>query len=242
MAFTVTCLDSEGTQVGVTCDIRPDECPKCHRHVVANRVMGYLNRALRRTKPDEELQVVHRCANAECLAAFVAYYRMKPDNSTYVLVKSAPRTIANVYFHEKIAQISPDFVRIYNEANEAEQGGLTLVSGPGYRKALEFLLKDYLIKQVIAENNALDAVTKDTSVKAITSAPLATCIREYIDDQRIKSIATRAVWLGNDHVHYYQKWVDKDLFDLKKLIDLTQNWVLLVTLSAEVMKDMSKPM
>ncbi|MGF6947536.1 hypothetical protein QF028_000029 [Neobacillus sp. B4I6] len=34
-------------------------------------------------------------------------------------------------------------------------------------------------------------------------------------------MAERAVWLGNDETHYVRKWDDKDLKDLKNLIDLT---------------------
>lgn len=37
----------------------------------------------------------------------------------------------------------------------------------------------------------------------------------------IKEMAKRAVWLGNDETHYVRKWEDKDIQDLKNLIDLT---------------------
>jgi hypothetical protein len=44
-----------------------------------------------------------------------------------------------------ISKVSPDFCAIYEEAFKAEQYSLLLVAGPGYRKALEFLIKDYII-------------------------------------------------------------------------------------------------
>lgn len=41
-----------------------------------------------------------------------------------------------------------------------------------------------------------------------------------IDNPKIKEIAKRATWLGNDETHYFRKWEDKDLNDLKKLIEI----------------------
>ncbi|MBP2259149.1 hypothetical protein [Virgibacillus alimentarius] len=34
-------------------------------------------------------------------------------------------------------------------------------------------------------------------------------------------MAERATWLGNDETHYVRQWENKDLQDLKNLIDLT---------------------
>jgi hypothetical protein len=48
---------------------------------------------------------------------------------------------------ETINGISEDFCNIYAEAYRAENQDLKLVAGPGYRKALEFLIKDYVISQ-----------------------------------------------------------------------------------------------
>jgi len=38
-----------------------------------------------------------------------------------------------------------------------------------------------------------------------------------------KSVAERATWLGNDETHYYRKWENKDISDLKALLRLTIN-------------------
>jgi hypothetical protein len=38
-------------------------------------------------------------------------------------------------------------------------------------------------------------------------------------------VAKRAVWIGNDETHYIKKWNNKDLTDLKILIDLTLHWI-----------------
>jgi hypothetical protein len=36
-------------------------------------------------------------------------------------------------------------------------------------------------------------------------------------------VAERAVWLGNDEVHYTKKWENKDIDDLKTLINLVMS-------------------
>ena len=38
-------------------------------------------------------------------------------------------------------------------------------------------------------------------------------------------MAKRATWLGNDETHYFRKWEDKDLSDLKKLIEMTVHFI-----------------
>jgi len=81
--------------------------------------------------------------------------------------------------------------------------------GMGLRKALEFLVKDFVKSQ-----NAEDE-------QVIESKPLAACIRDHIDDQKVKNLAERAVWLGNDETHYRRQWKDKDIHDLKLLVDMT---------------------
>lgn len=47
------------------------------------------------------------------------------------------------------------------------------------------------------------------------------CVQKFITEPSIKLMAERATWLGNDGAHYVRKWEDKDLQDLKNLIDLT---------------------
>jgi hypothetical protein len=93
--------------------------------------------------------------------------------------------------------------------------GLLLISGPGYRKALEFLIKDYLTS----------LQTTDEAKKDIADLPLMAAIKKYVTDKRMLTTAERATWLGNDEAHYVRKWEDKDLQDLKNLIQLTCYWI-----------------
>jgi hypothetical protein len=109
-----------------------------------------------------------------------------------------------------------------------------LVAGPGYRKALEFLIKDYIISQFADE----DAEKRAAHKSAVEKQQLGPCIQEYIKNDRIKEISKRAAWLGNDETHYVRKWEDKDMEDLKRLISLTRHWIEEEKLTAEIIKDM----
>ena len=54
---------------------------------------------------------------------------------------------------------------------------------------------------------------------------LGKCINDYLKNDRIKDIAKRATWIGNDETHYVRKWIGKNITDLKLLIDLTVHWI-----------------
>jgi hypothetical protein len=64
------------------------------------------------------------------------------------LTLSATRPIepAPLTFDESVKEISPAFCDICEQAHKAEQFGLTEICGVPYRKSVEFLIKDYLIK------------------------------------------------------------------------------------------------
>ena len=109
-------------------------------------------------------------------------------------------------FPEEIAQLSPQFVEIYNQAAEAEAMELDEISGIGYRKALEFLVKDFCIHK------------NPDSADEIKRTMLGACIKKWIDDKRINTLAERAVWIGNDETHYVRKHTDLDIKDMKRFL------------------------
>lgn len=54
---------------------------------------------------------------------------------------------------------------------------------------------------------------------------LGRCIADDLADDRIKNVARRAAWLGNDETHYVRRWEDRDIENLKRLIELTVRWI-----------------
>jgi hypothetical protein len=129
-------------------------------------------------------------------------------------------------FPETISALSPGFVSIFKEADEAKHLGLKQVAGPGYRKAFEFLIKDYA-KSL--------APGKDREIEEKFSGAVVT---EFVPDARIQAVAKRCLWLGNDETHYLRKWADHDVDDLVTLIKLTTNWIEIEHLSKAYVEKM----
>ena len=194
----------------------PDECPICHKGIDARIILAYRN-----VLNSDIAQVILQCPCQDCLSFFVGYYRGNPGDDYYNLVAMEPTLPKNREFGEMIAAVSPQFIKIYNEARYAEQLHLLQICGAGYRKALEFLIKDY----------AISLTTNDDQKQIIKKTLLADVIKKYIDNQSIKDNAERAAWLGNDETHYVRIWDDKDLEDLKTLIELTIRWIEMVEMS-----------
>ncbi len=187
----------------------PDLCPICHVHISPRRIDGILIAST--SYGGEKLEIVFRCARQGCSRFFIAVYEKK--GNSFSLQWLLPRMPKKADFGELVEQSSKSFIEIYNQAVEAEAIGLNEIAGIGFRKALEFLIKDFAI-----------SVSPDKE-ESIKKTAVGNVISTYVDDSRIKSTAERAVWLGNDEAHYVRKWEGKDVSDLKTLIKITANWV-----------------
>lgn len=108
-------------------------------------------------------------------------------------------------FPENVQTLSPDFVNFYHQSETAEQNGSVDICGMGYRKAVEFLIKDFLIHFCPEQ--------RDT----IANLHLSPAI-DLIENPRLKIIAKRCAWLGNDEAHYIRKHEDYSVSDLKTFI------------------------
>lgn len=204
---TITVVDASGLDENkVDVDRIPDDCPICNFHISPNQHYARLLSG--------KLYMLHQCPNSRCNESFLSVFKLVFDEGLmfYKYTSSYPRNYKSTSFKEEISILSEGFVRIYDQAAQAEDIGLIDICGPGYRKALEFLVKDYLI-------HLNPEMENEIKVK-----PLAQCIRD-ISDADIKFCAERATWLGNDETHYIKKWDTKDLEDLKVLITLTVNHI-----------------
>jgi len=86
---------------------------------------------------------------------FVARYVRVDGGHRYKLDCSAPLEPLVASQSKTIFKISPDFCAIYVQAEEADQRRPALVAGPGYRKAFEFLIKDYIFGEFREKGNSL---------------------------------------------------------------------------------------
>jgi hypothetical protein len=206
-------------QVGVIIEANPDECPVCHVSVDPRLIAG--------AHLPPHVQLVYQCPKQGCRAFFVAYFHL-PNGNVYSLIRTAPKTFKKESFEPLIENVSSAFVEIYNQALAAETNNLDQVAGIGFRKALEFLVKDFLIHKKLGGE------------KEIKELFLGQCIKK-LGDAKLQSCADRATWLGNDESHYVRKWLAHDISDLKKLLKLTVAWMHTMLLTEEYEAAMPPP-
>lgn len=156
-----------------------------------------------------------------CNKGFITHYnysnerKIKNDISYNMLklVNSYPKVPESHQFDENIKKLSSNFCEIFNQAYVAEQMKLNEIAGIGYRKALEFLIKDYCIDK-----------NKEQEEK-IKKEPLSQVITNYILSDKIRNLAKASIWIGNDETHYVRKYEDKDIKDLKRFISATVAYI-----------------
>jgi len=215
----------------VEVDRKPDVCPLCHhsieptRHVVCT--------ASGPTDARETmLEQVYQCTRHACSHLFVGRYRRTTSQGErfvgeFKLKEVVPQELKPIEINQEVESISQSFKLVFLQAAAAEAHGLNEIAGLGYRKALEFLVKDFCI------HNDPD---KEQKIKAEL---LGNTIANRIDDPNVKECARRAAWLGNDEAHYVRRWEDRDITDLKVLIELTSNWITNCVLTEKYLKEMN---
>jgi hypothetical protein len=136
----------EGTSGTLNFTGIPDECPLCNRgtnpRVVGGVVIGAPNGA------DTKLRITFQCTWHNCLETFFGYYdNGAPHAEEYRLSGVEPKRPRRNVFPDSVVEVSPNFVLIYTQAIAAESQSLDQIAGIGLRKALEFLVKDFLIHE-----------------------------------------------------------------------------------------------
>jgi hypothetical protein len=192
----------------------PDRCPIC-KNGIYPKYFGAHDTVS--SRPDaRRIILIFKCPLEDCRQLFLGYYE-EATMGYFVLRRSYWRPFyERVSFAEDINKLSDNFVKIYNEAYMAEGLGLKEICGCGFRRALEFLIKDYLKNIFIDDSKKIGEIEKKF---------LGRCIEEDIDNIKIKEMAKRAAWLGNDQTHYIKRWEEHDIKNLKELINLTVSYI-----------------
>ena len=160
----------------VKVDKIPNECPLCH--VTAKP--QYLPSSTP-THTSDWLEVYFRCS--ACGHHFTANYKfegLSGQNQNYLYKDCRPQNPVPAKFDDDIAALSPRFVNIVGQAAEAEARSLDEIAGPGYRKALEFLVKDYAIRLNSADR------------EKIKSLAFASVITTYLQGDKLPVVSSRA--------------------------------------------------
>lgn len=166
------------------------------------------------------IDVIFRCPSPTCNRLTLWGYREEGQGfreSLYINYYISEKYSAEDKIPDSINNISPQFVKIYNQALKAESFGLDEIIGLGYRKAFEFLIKDFIIKNSI-DDLIIDDVKKEKKFIVL--------LKKYFnDDNRIQQLSERIAWLGNDEAHYIRKHTNHDVKDMKIMIRLVLNYI-----------------
>jgi hypothetical protein len=199
----------------------PIKCPHCHVQIIPQYLYALNVEAL-------DCHVFSQCTNPECKQTFISRFCLCRGERNLTFAGFEPNSkLDSIEFSPIIKTLSPAFYEIYNQAYKAQQLELTQICGPGYRKALEFLIKDYIMSK-------LDESQRDSIKRKL----LAQCINDNIENPQIQEVAKRATWLGNDETHYLKEWLDKDISDLVQIIDLTISWIEYNVKTEKLLNDM----
>jgi hypothetical protein len=212
-------------------DRLPDECPICKKgNEFVARYAFY--KGPTSSGFDSRLQVVFRCPRQDCQVMFFAFYNNqyeRPPHNWFFNRFGLIKSVEKVEFPETISVISERFTRIYEQAEMADANGLDEISGPGYGKALEVLIKDYLIYLYPEQS---DEIKKQLRLALLI---------DQIGDGDIQIVADRASWLRNDEIHYEKKWKEEDVHTLKDLIELTVSHIKRAEMTKKYKEKMPDP-
>ena len=223
MSITTTAKNIDGDPIEAEFD-PPNRCPVCHCWSQPKFLTAIWS------EEHQRIEAAFRCTRKRCQSMFIGAYSYPDSNNTkwqprYV----AAHSIAPPEYSEIVTTISPQFIEIMNQVVQAKAKQLNQLVGMGMRKALEFLMKDFVIWE------------HPNQRETIERGELAWVIGQYISDDHIRACAKRAAWLGNDETHYIRKWKDKDIRDLSDLVELTVRWIEYHELTKLYEQDMPEP-
>lgn len=201
-----------------------DICPVCGKKISPRFIYAHFTHTskstdLRETVEKSFVNALFECP--DCSNGILTKYKVsyQSDSSDYrghgFIIKSwnpfdlisiFPTPVAQFPYQQIIADVSSRFKKIYTQALQAKLDGKDELVGIGYRKAIEFLIKDYLLY-----------INHEKSDR-IPTMNLGDCIK-LIDNPKIENLAKASTWLGNDETHYVRKHSDKDINDLESFLN-----------------------
>jgi hypothetical protein len=189
----------------------PNICPHCH---IANEPGHQFH--LYDSNVDKFLSI-WQCNYNKCKKIFaVSHHKIEGNYSIERCLNGLPKgpiwpkPIADLIDGKTIGTETPEqskFIKTYLQSLEAESNGHDEIAGMGYRKAIEYLVKDWAIQ------------TNPTEKEKILGLWLSGVINEFFTGD-LKDILERATWLGNDQTHYNKLFEEYNIDHLKELIDL----------------------
>lgn len=199
----------------------PNICPHCGRIMAPSCHMA--TSFDRYESGTLKIGLFMQCTYGDCTKFYALQYsleRYHPANSIHLknnepkLIKFSYRPPITINLPEGVEAVSPTFVEIYSQATVAETEKLDQIAGVGYRKSLEFLVKDYAIRYFPNDKEKIEKMM------------LGPVIKEYLAEfKKLQSLATAATWIGNDETHYVRRHNDQDIQSMKRFIRAAAQYI-----------------
>ena len=200
-AINLNSLETHYTSTTEIVDYQPVTiCPMCHRGIVPH-ILGAITVCPRR---DNNLHVWQYCP--ACHETFISYHYQRPNDLGFIFETAIPSRREPLHVKPEIQAISPNFVQIYTESMFAYHEDCMQIAGMGLRKAIEFLVKDFLISRHPEET---EKIKRCATIDAIRK----------ISNEEIKTLAERIEWLANDETHYVRLHPEFDTEGLFRLVE-----------------------
>lgn len=134
------------------------------------------------------------------------------DGDRFFSEKSIPSIEKTATISDYISKTFPSFTDIYNQAVIAEEDELNLIAGMGYRKSIEFLVSDYLLK--------FQSDDKDINEDWVSN-PRTSLSQKIgkIKNDNIKTLSKAITWIGNDETHYTRRNPEYNINNMKLFIN-----------------------
>lgn len=193
-------------------------CPFCHFAMKPAR-QAAVGGDLKLSVPGI-ITIIWTCPVDSCKKEVVTIYRFKETKGGVnhyefkEFLNGEPQMPAWPQFVHELENGNPDdpvtkepskFVEIYRQALTAEFKGLNEIAGIGFRRAFEFLIKDFAI---------MEHPNEKAEIMTLLLVPV---IKKFYPPDYLP-IMERAAWLGNDETHYERKHPSYNLSDLKRVI------------------------
>ncbi len=158
----------------------PAVCPFCLENTHPTFLYGHFN--------DDDATMFTAVFQDSCGGIFLGVYFIDENTGETSLEGVAPNNYRATDLPSDVQKLSPDFKEVFGQSEHAESLGLNRICGMGYRKAAEFLIKDYCVH---LNPDAKDKIFEESLSQTI----------KRIDDPRINNLSSKCRILGNDEVH-----------------------------------------